>query len=54
MSSVESGSAAGSQVVFKKINNKITEDYFKAVKDLQENLFQEIKSKIKLNDTICS
>ena len=32
-------------------NNKITEDYFKDVKDLQKNLFQEIKSKIKLNDT---
>ena len=32
-------------------NNKITEDYFKDVKDLQNNLFQEIKSKIKLDDT---
>ena len=32
-------------------NNKITEDYFKDVKDLQDNLFQEIKSKIKLDDT---
>ena len=32
-------------------NNKITEDYFKDVKDLQKNLFQEIKSKIKLDDT---
>ena len=30
-------------------NNKITEDYFKNVKDLQKNLFQEIKSKIKLD-----
>ena len=32
-------------------NNKITEDYFKDVKNLQNNLFQEIKSKIKLDDT---
>ena len=32
-------------------NNKITEDYFNDVKDLQKNLFQEIKSKIKLDDT---
>ena len=32
-------------------NNKITEDYFVDVKDLQKNLFQEIKSKIKLDDT---
>ncbi len=32
-------------------NNKITEDYFKGIKDLQKNLFQEIKSKIKLDDT---
>ena len=31
-------------------NNKITEDYFKGIKDLQKNLFQEIKSKIKLDD----
>ena len=32
-------------------NNKITEDYFKDVKNLQKKLFSEIKSKIKLNDT---
>ena len=32
-------------------NNKITDDYFKDVKDLQKNLFKEIKSKIKLDDT---
>ena len=32
-------------------NNKITEDYFEDVKDLQKNLFKEIKSKIKLDDT---
>ena len=32
-------------------NNKITENYFKDVKNLQNNLFQEIKSKIKLDDT---
>jgi len=32
-------------------NNKITEDYFKDTRELQKNLFQEIKSKIKLNDT---
>ena len=32
-------------------NNKITEDYFQDVGDLQKNLFQEIKSKIKLDDT---
>ncbi len=32
-------------------NNKIAEDYFVDVKDLQKNLFQEIKSKIKLDDT---
>ena len=32
-------------------NNKITDDYFGDVKDLQKNLFTEIKSKIKLNDT---
>jgi oligopeptidase B len=32
-------------------NNKITEDYFKDTKELQKNLFQEIKSKIKLDDT---
>ncbi len=32
-------------------NNKITEDYFKDVKNLQKDLFKEIKSKIKLNDT---
>ena len=34
-----------------KENNKITEGYFKDVRDLQKNLFEEIKSKIKLNDT---
>ena len=32
-------------------NNKITDDYFKDVKNLQKNLFDEIKSKIKLDDT---
>ena len=32
-------------------NNKITEDYFKDVKELQKNLFNEIKGKIKLDDT---
>ena len=32
-------------------NNKITEDYFKDIKNLQKDLFKEIKSKIKLNDT---
>ena len=32
-------------------NNKITEDYFANVKGLQENLFKEIKGKIKLDDT---
>ena len=32
-------------------NNKITEDYFADVKGLQENLFKEIKGKIKLDDT---
>ena len=32
-------------------NNKITEEYFKDVKDLQKNLFDEIKGKIKLDDT---
>ncbi len=32
-------------------NNKITEDYFADVKDLQKNLFNEIKGKIKLDDT---
>ena len=32
-------------------NNEITEDYFKKIKDLQKNLFDEIKGKIKLNDT---
>tara|TARA_E500000178_G_scaffold291857_1_gene295938 strand:- start:693 stop:2777 length:2085 start_codon:yes stop_codon:yes gene_type:complete len=34
-----------------KANNKITDEYFANVKDLQKNLFTEIKSKIKLNDT---
>ncbi len=32
-------------------NNKTTDKYFEDVKDLQNNLFKEIKSKIKLNDT---
>ena len=32
-------------------NNSITKDYFKDVKNLQKNLFNEIKSKIKLDDT---
>ena len=32
-------------------NNKITEDSFKDIKNLQKDLFKEIKSKIKLNDT---
>ncbi|MBT3599467.1 MAG: S9 family peptidase, partial [Candidatus Pelagibacter sp.] len=32
-------------------NNKITDVYFEDVKDLQKNLFNEIKSKIKLDDT---
>ena len=32
-------------------NNNITEDYFADVKNLQKKLFNEIKSKIKLNDT---
>ena len=32
-------------------NNKITEDYFADVKELQKNLFNEIKGKIKLDDT---
>ena len=32
-------------------NNKITEDYFTDVKELQKNLFNEIKGKIKLDDT---
>ena len=31
-------------------NNKLTEDYFDDVKDLQKKLFSEIKSKIKLED----
>ena len=34
-----------------KENNIITDEYFKDVKSLQKNLFDEIKSKIKLNDT---
>ena len=33
-----------------KENNKITEEYFKDTKQLQKKLFQEIKSKIKLDD----
>ena len=32
-------------------NNSLTEDYFKDTKNLQKNLFDEIKSKIKLDDT---
>ena len=32
-------------------NNLLTDEYFKDVKDLQETLFNEIKSKIKLDDT---
>ena len=32
-------------------NNKITEEYFGDVKELQNSLFSEIKSKIKLDDT---
>ena len=32
-------------------NNKITEDFFADVKGLQKNLFNEIKGKIKLDDT---
>ena len=32
-------------------NNKMTEDHFKDIKNLQKDLFKEIKSKIKLNDT---
>ena len=32
-------------------NNKMTDEYFDDVKNLQKNLFKEIKSKIKLNDT---
>ena len=34
-----------------KENNMITNEYFKDVISLQKNLFDEIKSKIKLNDT---
>ncbi len=34
-----------------KENNTLTEEYFSDVKDLQKNLFNEIKSKIKLDDT---
>ncbi len=34
-----------------KLNNKITEDYFEDVKELQKTLFNEIKGKIKLDDT---
>ena len=36
---------------FINANNKITEDYFKDLKNLQDDLFTEIKSKIKLDDT---
>ena len=32
-------------------NNDITESYFEDVKNLQKDLFNEIKSKIKLDDT---
>ena len=32
-------------------NNLLTEKYFEDVKDLQKNLFNEIKGKIKLDDT---
>ena len=32
-------------------NNSYTENYFNDVKDLQKSLFNEIKSKIKLDDT---
>ena len=32
-------------------NNKMTEEYFKDVKGLQSKLFEEIKAKIKLDDT---
>tara|TARA_B100000282_G_scaffold275956_1_gene233703 strand:- start:6 stop:2090 length:2085 start_codon:yes stop_codon:yes gene_type:complete len=32
-------------------NNKITEDYFKDIKGFQKKLFNEIKNKIKLDDT---
>ncbi len=32
-------------------NNSLTEDYFKDVKSLQKKLFNQIKSKIKLDDT---
>jgi len=32
-------------------NNEITENYFKDVKDFQKHLFNEIKGKIKLDDT---
>ena len=32
-------------------NNSLTEEYFSDVKELQKKLFNEIKSKIKLNDT---
>ena len=31
-------------------NNALTEEYFKDTKNLQKNLFKEIKSKIKLSD----
>ena len=34
-----------------KANNKITDDYFSDIKKMQKNLFTEIKSKIKLDDT---
>ncbi len=32
-------------------NNTVTENYFKDIKNLQKNLFDEIKGKIKLDDT---
>ena len=34
-----------------KANNNITDQYFGDIKNLQKNLFKEIKSKIKLDDT---
>ena len=32
-------------------NNKISEDYFSDIKEFQKTLFNEVKSKIKLDDT---
>ena len=34
-----------------KANNKVTDEYFEDTIELQKNLFTEIKSKIKLDDT---